>query len=229
MLARAQTIEDRADGLQRRGESSLGLLPRGVDLHEHIAHQAGHIGAALERVGDVRAVHAVDQLGERDHVTGLVGLESADEVPWHPVVHEQRIGVLGDLLSPVLPHGDLPAALPQHLDRRGDLLRRARLGGQQQGDRPTIAPAALCGVVEAREHPVEAGGELIGGGGVCGHALHCGPERVVPGNRAGPAPWTVPLLGPVGFPGPVRLHDLIGFRSGNLVPPAGLEPALCRF
>src|SRR5699024_1682132 len=111
--ARPQPLGHRGDLPGRRGASALGVLAGGLDLHQHVPLHPGHLGAALERIGDPLAVHAVDRPGEGDHVAGLVGLQAADEVAGHAVVRQQRIGVLGDLLGAVLPHRDPAVPLAQ--------------------------------------------------------------------------------------------------------------------
>src|SRR5690625_2495446 len=208
-LARAQPLEDGGGRLHGGGEAPLGLLTGGVDLHQDIADHSGHPGPALQRIGDVLTVDAVDQLGEGDHVACLVGLQAADEMAGDPIAGQQRIGVLGDLLGTVLPHRDGAPPLTQQLDRGGDLRGTAGLGGQQHLDLAATAAAALGGGIDPGEHLVDARAQQLGvlraQGGVVsggGHALHCGPSTRRSGNRrdsrcrtpSGTRTHTVPLL-----------------------------------
>ena len=105
-------IRSDAEEEARRATGERGRTVLGMPWERTPAERA--VCAVLERVGDLLAVHAVDQARELHDVARLVALQAADEVAGHVAeAGEGGVLVLGDLLGPVLADGEGPAALAQ--------------------------------------------------------------------------------------------------------------------
>src|SRR5918995_617941 len=117
-----------------RGDAGLGLLPRDVDLDEHLGVRRPVLAELAQR--GVRG-DGVDELDVREQVLDLAALELADEVP---AEHARvRLGLGGEVLRAVLAEqrharlGEHPELLERDVLDRGQQLRVADLGADPLG------------------------------------------------------------------------------------------------